>query len=113
MKSNKFTVGDLFFMPQWPQVIYRIHRVHGSQIYYLRSHYGCNPPRGIIQEAHSSQALSWVRVERNYNTKPATLSASPIIHVFIASRLYVVRLDWFLAAVVLSGEVKLATKRKN
>lgn len=65
--AYKWRVGDLFYMPQWPTVIYRVHRRHGSQIYYLRSCYGCNPPRGIIHEAHASQAVSWVKVERNYN----------------------------------------------
>jgi len=66
-KYPKWEVGDLFFRPQWPTVIYRVHRVHGTQIYYLRDCYGACPPRGIIMEAHAADSVSWVRTQRNYN----------------------------------------------
>ena len=58
--------GDLFFMNQWPDRIYRIHRVHGTQIFYLGSGYGANPPRGIIREAHQRDSVSWTKIERKY-----------------------------------------------
>ena len=64
--NRKWKAGDLFFRPQWPTRIYRIHRVHGTQIYYLGNEYGCHPPRGIIRETHAAETTSWVKVERNY-----------------------------------------------
>jgi len=63
----KWRAGDLFFMPQWPSRIYKIHRVHGTQISYLGSQYGTTPPRGVIRHAHAASSVSWVKVERDYS----------------------------------------------
>ena len=65
----KWKAGDLFFKPWAATVIYRVHRVKGTTIYYLPKHYGCNPPKGSIRNAQKVEAGSWVKVERNYASK--------------------------------------------
>lgn len=65
-RERKWKAGDLFFRPQWPTRIYRVHRVKGTALWYLGNEYGCNPPRGIIRESHAAEAVSWVKVEREY-----------------------------------------------
>lgn len=64
--NSQWKPGDLF---TWSfhnvKRVYRVHRVRGTTIWYLRNCYGANPPRGILHSAHREEADKfWARVDR-------------------------------------------------
>ena len=69
-RGNQWTVGDLFKKPGLPDRTYRVKRVNGSKIYYLGSHYGDNPPRGIIREASAAEHRNFVKVNATQAAHP-------------------------------------------
>ncbi len=46
--------------------MYRVKRVHGNTIYFLRNSLGEHPPRGMIQNEHLDNTLNWVFVPSDY-----------------------------------------------
>ncbi len=63
--AMKWQAGDLFFHPQSPTRINRVHRVKGSAVWYLPNQYGHNPPRGVLR-CDKGEQKAWVKVERDF-----------------------------------------------